>query len=78
MTVCLEYSQLRLANGGEDGLHPNDVIISDAAGCNQGRGCTEDERCFMPGWTGGARKRAGFICLLSPSVVEQEEKHKER
>lgn len=41
-TVCLRYSQLRLANGGEDRLHLNDVIISDAASCNQGQ-CTQRE-----------------------------------
>lgn len=36
--MCLGYSQLRLANGEEDRLHLNDVIISDAASCNQGQG----------------------------------------
>lgn len=52
LTVCLGYSHLRLANGGEDRLHLNDVIISDAASCNQGQGTERErsaERCFMPG-----------------------------
>lgn len=44
MTLYLGYSQLRLANGGEDKLHLNDMIISDAASCNQGQG-TQREIC---------------------------------
>lgn len=42
--MCSEYTQLRLANGGEDKLHLNDMIISDAASCNQGQG-TQKEIC---------------------------------
>lgn len=42
--MCLGYSQLRLANGGEDRLHLNDVIISDAASCNQDQGTLREIR----------------------------------
>lgn len=49
--MCLGYSQLRLANGGEDKLHLNDVIISDAASCNQGQGTqTEIRREVLYAW----------------------------
>lgn len=42
--MCLGYSQLRLANGGKDRLHLNDVIISDAASCDQGQGTQREIR----------------------------------
>lgn len=42
--MCSGYSQLRLANGGEDRQHLNDVIISDAASCNQGQGIQREIR----------------------------------
>lgn len=42
--MCFGYSRLRLANGGEDRLHLNDVIISDAASSNQGQGTQREIR----------------------------------
>lgn len=75
--VCLDCSQLRLANGREDRLHLNDVIISDAASCNRSPAAERMRGALFP--DGQAEQgSAGFICVLSPRVLEQEDKHKER
>lgn len=74
--LCVSgYTRLRLANGGEDRLHLNDVIIGDAASCNQDHGAhTQRERDPQRGALcldrQAERGSTGFICLLSPSVVE--------
>lgn len=80
LTVCLGYSQLRLANGGEDRLHLNDMIISDAASCNQGQGAQREiRREVLYAWIDRRSEEAlALFVFLSPSVVEQEEKHKAR
>lgn len=70
----------RLANGREDKLHLNDVIISDAASCNQGRGAGSGIcREVLYAWVGRQAEPGcgAFICLLSPSVL-REKKRKTR
>lgn len=70
----------RLANGREDKLHLNDVIISDAASCNQGRGAGSGiRREVLYAWVGRQAEPGcgAFICLLSPSVL-REKKRKTR
>lgn len=73
--LCVwETFGLRLANGGEDRLHLNDMIISDAASCNQGLGAQREiHREAVYAWIGrqAGPGSAAFICLLSPSVATQ-------
>lgn len=67
----------RLANGREDKLHLNDVIISDAASCNQGRGAGSGiRREVLYAWVGRQAEPGcgAFICLLSPSVLREKRK----
>lgn len=67
----------RLANGREDKLHLNDVIISDAASCNQGRGAGSGiRREVLHAWVGRQAEPGcgAFICLLSPSVLREKRK----
>lgn len=78
--VCLGYSPLRLANGGEDKLHLNDVIISDTASCNQGQGAEREiRREVLYAWIGRRSENAVlFICLLSlPPRLERRRNTKE-
>lgn len=78
--MCLGYSPLRLANGGEDKLHLNDVIISDAASCNQGQGAEREiRREVLYAWIGRRSENAVlFICLLSlPPRLERRRNTKE-
>ena len=48
--LCRGHSLVRLANGAKDRLHLNDVIITDAASCNEEQGSEWDpQRRFLPG-----------------------------
>lgn len=63
--MCLGYSQPRLANGGEDKLHLNDVIISDAASCNQGQGTQRDiRREVLYAWIDRQSKEAVLLFVF--------------
>lgn len=69
----LQILLARIANGGEDRLHLKDVIISDTASCNQGRG-TKRETCreVTPSlrWAGWGN---GFTLLSSSTLTIQRE-----
>lgn len=55
-------------------LHLNDLIISDAASCNQGRGTQRGiHREVLYAWMENQSKEALISFVLSPSVAKQEE-----
>lgn len=71
---CSGSSQLRLVDGGEYMLHLNDVIISDAASCNQGRSTQRGiHREMLYAWMENRSKEALISFVLPPSAAKQEE-----
>lgn len=53
-------------------LHLNDLIISDAASCNQGRGTQRGiHREVLYAWMEKQSKEALISFVLSPSVAKQ-------
>lgn len=79
MCVCFGDAELRLANGVEDRLHLNDVIISDTASCNQGLSALREFRREVLCASVDRRSVEAVVSFVffSPPVVTREEKHKE-
>lgn len=76
--LCSGYSWLRLVDGGEYTLHLNDLIISDAASCNQGRSTQRGiHREVLYAWIENQSKEALISVVFSPSVAKQEEERGE-